>query len=151
MNKNFPRSSLIPYTLRTSDAVCNHKHHFKNILREVIGYLELRAKDDRERFVWFSVGHLTEHCKRHKKRGGAQYNERSVQFALSYLRRKHFISKRLERKRGGVLREGVIVTPHDALFQRTKLLCEFIGRKAPGRWRRDAATRSWYWISKETL
>jgi hypothetical protein len=148
MNKNFPRSSLIPYTLRTSDAVCNHKHHFKNVLREVIGYLELRAKDDRERFVWFSVGHLTEHCNRYERDA---YKERAVKYAIAYLRRKHFISKRLERKRGGVLREGVIVTPHDALFQRTKLQCEFVGRKSPGRWRRDPATRSWYWISKETL
>jgi hypothetical protein len=148
MNKNFPRSSLIPYTLRSSDAVCNHKHHFRGVLREVIGYFELRAKKDRESFVWFSEAHLVEHCKHYK---GEKYYERSVRYAVSFLRRKHFISKRLVRKRGGVLREGVIVTPHDALFQRAKLLCEFVGRKAPARWRRDSDTRSWYWISKETL
>lgn len=148
MNKNFPRSSLLPYTLRSSDAVCSHKHHFKNVLREVIGYLELHAKGDRERFVWFSVENLTEHCNRYKRDA---YKERAVHYAIAYLRRKHFISKRLKRMRGGVLREGVIVTPHDSLFQRTKLQCEFVGRKAPGRWRRDPETRSWYWISKETL
>lgn len=148
MNKNFPRSSLIPYTLRTSEAVCNHKHHFRGVLREVIGYFELHAKDDRERFVWFSIADLTKHCNRYKS---AAYQERAVKYAIAYLRRKHLISKRLERKRSGVLREGVIVTPHDALFQKTKCLCEFVGRKVPGRWRRDPATRSWYWISKETL
>jgi hypothetical protein len=148
MNKNFPRSSLIPYTLRTSDAVCNHKHHFRGILREVIGYFELRAKGDRERFVYFSVGHLTDHCNRYKSDA---YKERAVKYAIAYLRRKHFIIRRLERKRGGMLREGVIVTPHDCLFQKTSRQCEFVGRKAPGRWRRDPATRSWYWISKETL
>jgi hypothetical protein len=148
MNKNFPRSSLLPYELRSTDAECSHKHHFRNVLREVIGYLELHAKKDRERFVWFSIEDLTKHCNRYKRNA---YKERAVNYAVAYLRRKHFISKRLKRKRGGSMKEGVIVTPHDCLFQRTNKLCEFVGRKAPGRWRRDPETKSWYWIPKDML
>jgi hypothetical protein len=40
------------------------------------------------------------------------------------------------------------VTPHDSLFTRTKKLCEYVGRRAPGVWRRDPETRSWYWLQK---
>jgi len=148
MNENFPRS-LVPRPLRTADAECSHKRHSSGVVREVVGYFELHAKNDRERFVWFGVDDLVEHCKRYKGEG---YKKRAVEYALKFLRRKHFISRRVQRRRGGVLRNGVIVTPHDSLFKRTKTLCEFVGRlNAPGRWQRDPETRSWFWVPKGDL
>jgi hypothetical protein len=43
----------------------------------------------------------------------------------------------------------LIIAPHDALYKRTKCLCEFVGRRVPGFvHRRDPATRSWYWVQK---
>lgn len=149
MNENFPRSFL-PKTLRTYDAECGHKGHCTGVVREVIGYLELRAKDDPERFVWPRVDHIVDHCTHCK--GGPHYSERIVKAVLAFLRRRHAISHRLKRRRNGAMREGFIVTPHNSLFKRTKNLCEFVGRlKAPGKWRRDPETRSWYWVPKGLL
>lgn len=148
MNKEFPRS-LLPYTLRTADAPCNFKHHGRGVVREVLGYLDRLAENDRERFIWPGVDNILKNCKRYK---GKPYSKRSVEYALTFLRRTHIISRRMERPRGGVLRSGFIVTPHDSLFIRTKNLCEYGGRlKAPGRWRRDPETHSWYWLVKGAL
>jgi len=148
MNENFPRS-LLSKTLRTSNAECSYKGHCSGVVREVIGYLDLQARRDHERFVWTGVDNIVEHCKRYK---GKAYGKRAVEYALNFLRRKHAISHRLERRRGGVLRQGVIVTPHDSLFNRHGCLCEVVGRlKAPGKWRRDPETRSWFWVPKGLL
>ena len=147
MNQKFPRS-LIPRELRTTDAECSHKRHCWGVVREVLGYLDLQANRDTtgERFVWCSVGDIVEHCRRYK---GAAYGKRAVEYSLAFLTRKSVVSRRLERKRGGVMREGYIVTPHDALYLRTKNICEFVRRRKPGYvWRRDPATRSWYWVQK---
>ena len=147
MNQKFPRS-LIPRELRTTDAECSHKRHCKGIVREVIGYLELQAKRDHtgERFVWTGVANVVAHCKRFE---GDAYGERAVKYALKFLKRKHIISSRVFRRRNGAMREGLIIAPHDALYKRTKCLCEFVGRRVPGFvHRRDPATRSWYWVQK---
>jgi len=145
MNKKFPRS-LHPKELRTTDADCNYKTHCRGVVREVIGYLELRAKDDVDRFVWFSIDHLIEKCHRYK---GPKYGERAVKYALKFLRQNHIISKRLTRTRQGVAREGVIVAPHAALFAREGRMCSFVGRLkrgTTGTWQRDPETRSWFWV-----
>jgi len=147
MNVKFPRS-LIPRELRTTDAECSYKRHCKGVVREVIGYLELQAKRDHtgERFVWCRVDGIVEHCKRYK---GEEYGERAVKYALKFLKRKHVISSRVFRHRKGAMREGFIVTPHNALFISTKRLCEFVGRNVPHtHFRRDEKTRSWYWVPK---
>lgn len=159
MNRKFPRS-LLPKTKRTADAPCGFKPHCKGIVREVVGYLEnlLVKFPDEERFVWFEIETLRAGCHRFDKtpkeegkpkKKGDPYERRAVLYALKYLRRKYIISSRVKRTRHGVAREGVIVAPHDALFVHTGKLCQYVGRKVPKtHWRRDAATRSWYWVPK---
>ena len=155
MNRKFPRS-LLPKTKRTADAPCSFKPHCKGVVREVIGYLEnlLARFPDEERFVWFEVETLRLNCRRYHEdehgkpdKKGKLYERRAILYALKYLRRKYIISSRLKRTRHGVVREGVILTPHDALFSHTGKLCEYVGRKVPKtHWLRDAETRSWHWI-----
>jgi hypothetical protein len=41
------------------------KSHFTGAAREVIGYYEMLAAKDPERFVWCSVADIVEHCKRY--------------------------------------------------------------------------------------
>jgi hypothetical protein len=150
MNKNFPRS-FHPRTLRTTTTECvSLKSHCWGVVREVIGYLELHAKDDCERFAWPHVDDIVKHCARYK---GENYNKRAVEYALRFLQRKHAISHRIKRRRYGVLRSGWIVTPHDALCARTEpRLCTPVGRaKAGGTWQRDPESRAWFWIQKGTL
>jgi hypothetical protein len=151
MNTKFPRS-LIPRSLASPTAVCGYKRHCKGVVREVIGYLELQAKRDKtgERFVWPHVDTIVEHCSRYK---GADYGPRAVKYAIKFLRRKHVISSRVFRFRNNAMREGFIVTPHEACFIRSKppgkCICTFVGRHVPHtHFRRDEKTRSWYWVPK---
>jgi hypothetical protein len=147
MNEKFPRS-FIPRELRTADAECSYKRHCRGVVREVIGYLDLQAKRDAtgERFVFCHVNDVVAHCKRYK---GEAYGKRAVEYALGFLLHKHAISRRLKRRRAGALREGWIVTPHDALFTRAKSICSYVGRKVPEtRYRRDPVSRSWFWIQR---
>jgi hypothetical protein len=154
MNKNFPRS-LHPKRLRTTDAPCSHKGHCGGVVREVIGYLEhLVSLPDsgRDHFVYASVSTILEGCKRYAlDKKGKVYKRRAVEGALAFLMRRKLISHRLKIKRRGVLRDGYVVTPHEALFVRTGTLCEYVGRLKPGTvgvWQRDTETRSWYWVKK---
>jgi hypothetical protein len=102
---------------------CSHKRHFRGVLREVIGYLETHAQNDRERFVWAQVDDIIEHCYRYK---GKRYEKRQIENALNVLRSMWLVSGVVKRVRGGVEREGRIVTPHRALFCRSMNYCTYV-------------------------
>ena len=151
-NKKLFLRSLKSKQLRTTTATCSYKEHCRGVVREVIGYFELRAEPDPDRFVWFETSHLVAHCFKFPKKAGKHYSLRQVAYALKFLRRHNVISERLSRTRHGVTYEGVVVAPHDALFRREHLWCMFAhGRAKPGTvgvWQRDPDTRSWFWVRK---
>jgi hypothetical protein len=103
------------------------QNHFKGVVAEVIGYLEMMAKRDpfRQNFVWSRIDDIIEHC---NKGGREKYSRRSVEYALTFLRRLWIISGVVERQRpnghGEVqLFAGRIVTPHEAFCERRKHVC----------------------------
>ena len=105
---------------------CTLKRHFRGGLREVVGFLDLLASKDPERFVWPHVSTIVAHCRKFGKKD--QYNERWVQYALAYLRSRHMISSRVTRLRNGMWHEGFIVADHDGLTdQPTKTACIYMG------------------------
>jgi hypothetical protein len=143
------------------DEACSHKRHFRGILREVIGYLDMHAQKDREYFVWAEVSDIVEHCQRYH---GKRYQQRQVEYALNVLRRMWLVSGVVKRVRGGVEREGRIVTPHRALFLRVGTInrCMHVGplKKIPGQRTMWTVERSFRgenrasflcWQSTETL
>jgi hypothetical protein len=103
--------------------LCSHKRHFRGVLREVIGYLDLLAQADREFFAWATVGDIAEHCQRYH---GKKYGKRQIENALNVLRQMWLVSGVVKRVRGGVEREGRIVTPHRALFCRCMNHCTYV-------------------------
>lgn len=145
MAKETFRDSFKPHHLLKSDAVCSLKKHYLNVLREVVGYLELLASNDPQRFVWPSVPDIVKHCTKYSK-GRTPYEQHQVENALRFLRDQNVISRRVERERLGVMRRGFIVTPHDSLCVRTKNCCEFKGQlKASGNWEAEAGIPGTWW------
>ena len=147
MPKETFRDSFRPHHVLKTDAVCGLKKHYKNVLREVVGYLDLLASNDAERFAFASVPNITKHCNKFSK-GRAPYQQRQVENALEFLREQFVISGRIERKRLGTVRSGFIVTPHDALCARTKNCCEFKGAGfVPGtKFQTKPGARCWWWV-----
>jgi hypothetical protein len=80
------------------------KSHFTGAAREVIGYYELLAAKDPERFVWCSVADIIEHCKRYGTK--VKYSERAVR-RVRWAAEKAGILVPAERDRHGV-RSGYI-------------------------------------------
>jgi hypothetical protein len=100
------------------------KHHFRGVLAEVIGYLDLLAKRDYaingEWFVWAQVEDMVAHCNRYNK--GKRYSRAAVEKALAYLRALRVVSGAIERgrmNRAGEMQvfTGRIVTPHHVLCE----------------------------------
>ena len=150
MPKETFRDSFRPHHVLKTDAVCGLKKHYKNVLREVVGYLDMLAGNDPERFAFASVPDITKHCNKFSK-GGAPYKQRQVENALEFLRAQFVISGRVERQRLGLLRSGFIVTPHDALCLRAKNCCEFKGAGfVPGtKFQTMPGARCWWWVQDD--
>jgi hypothetical protein len=135
--------------LKSADEPCILQHHYRGWLREVIGLLDLWARNDPERFVALYGGvdavvqccHWYQQPKKHPSKS-------MVEKVLKELRSRYIISKPLIRVRDGVECVGFIVTPHDYLAQRqTPTTCVLKGQlKTAGRWKRDPvleATGKW--------
>src|SRR5277367_3659745 len=82
-NRTF-RDSIVPTVHLKGDEVCSLKRHYRNVLREVIGWLEHKAKLDPGRFVAFTIPSLTKACNRYKDK--SPYKQRAVEYAVSFLR-----------------------------------------------------------------
>lgn len=112
------RDSIVPSVYLKPEESCSLKRHYRNILREVIGWLDHKANLDPERFVAFTVPSLTKACNRYKTH--EPYKQRQVEYAVAFLRDERAVSGPLERVRNGRARRGVIVAPHDGRFGRSR-------------------------------
>ncbi len=95
-------------------------------MRELVGYLDLLASNNPQRFVYASVDALREKCHRFNQ-PDAKYSKRWIEAALRELRARHVISARL--MRWGM--EGVIVAAHQHVVRVECGRCHFIGMAAP--------------------
>lgn len=92
---------------------CSLKRHFKGCLRQVIGFLDLLAARDPERFVWATPQAIQERARKWKD-GGSTYVRSQIYLCLQLAEQFHIIEP-AERMRGGYLRKGHIVVAHDAI------------------------------------
>jgi hypothetical protein len=152
--------------LRSSDEMCSLKLHFTvgSPARQLVGYIELLAAKDPERFVFAKVPSIIGHCEKTYK-GAETFSRATAYFVLDFLRKQHIISETQTRRRkvGYFMREqrGFYVAMHDTVCCRgtaedvnkfqaliggapclvhseTKV-CQFVGQlKAPGTY--DAPT-----------
>ena len=75
---NRGRESFTPVVRLKSHRPCNHKHHYRNCYREVIGLYDLLASRDPERFVFISMAGVVKFCNRRK--GKIPYKTRQVEY-----------------------------------------------------------------------
>src|SRR5579883_1651856 len=84
------------------------KNHFLGCAREVIGYLDILADNNSDRFIRPRVSNIVAHCNRFKNKGkGAGYSQTTVERCLRALRDSGLIKKQ---KRNGKI--GYIVMNH---------------------------------------
>jgi hypothetical protein len=139
MNSRRFAHSFVPIVSLKAGEECTLKRHHRGALREVIGFLNMLANNDQERFVFPEVDAIVEGCKKYASK--TVYDARIIKYALAELRARHIISKRLTRIRSGMERLGFIVAPHDCLAVRSGSQCNFEGQlRAPGRWERSPGT-----------
>jgi hypothetical protein len=122
---------------------CRLKDHFFGGHREVIGYLDMLASRDKERFVFPHVPTIVAHCKKYQTK--ELHGQSWVEKILRDLRRWHIISTRVTRVRNYKELRGVIVAPHAALTERKPAatatgkgtVCVYVGQRwSVGRWER---------------
>jgi hypothetical protein len=106
LTKNFK-----PYVSLKNGKPCSLKRHYRGALRQVVGYLDLLANKDPERFVWVSITNIREHCKDYSR--DRLYGRRVISDCKQALVEQGIISRnRVVRLRKGVWREGFIVRSH---------------------------------------
>jgi len=119
---------------------CDHLRHFRNVVREVVGYLEHKAAKNDSRFVWAFVKTITRWCNQYQK-GRKPYSKRQVEYALKFLEELGIIIRIRKMKWHGGIRHGYIVGHHDAgcfrvghtcIFQRGGLSNFFAGLNSKG-------------------
>src|SRR5882757_5050147 len=71
------------------------KRHYRGALRQVVGYLDLLATKDPERFVWPSISDIQKHCRDYKR--GGLYSVRIVSYCKEALIAQGVISNRVWR------------------------------------------------------
>lgn len=147
MNK--PRSFAGSFCRVTHDKEkCGLKNHYRGAMREVVGFLDMLAANDPERFVYCGVNAIQQHCKKYQSQ--KLHTKSWAEKLLAELRRRHVVSGRLVRVRRHEEVVGFIVAPHSCL---TELMadgsCIFRGPvRMCGRWQRtgDAGPGSvLYW------
>jgi hypothetical protein len=111
------------------DSVCSLKRHYRGAVREFIGYCDLLASQDPERFIWASVSDIAEHCTDYKNK--KPYCLRIVKYCKTSLRAKNIISGQIARVRNGVLRTGFILQAHGEVTERRENKCHFAAQVAP--------------------
>src|SRR5258705_7263505 len=69
--------------LKNSEVCSSLKRHYRGALRQVVGYLDLLATKDPERFVWPSISDIQKHCRDYKR--GGLYSVRIVSYCKEAL------------------------------------------------------------------
>jgi hypothetical protein len=107
----FPKGFRPAVKLRKPDYSCSLKRHFRGVLREVIGVLDLWAANNSQRFVFASVSGVQKECNNFRK-GKKHYSLRAVKYALRYFRM-HGVLRPAVCEMDGKDRLGYIVASHD--------------------------------------
>ena len=119
--------NFVPEVELKKGDTCSLKRHFRGCTREVIGYLDLLAKNNPQRFAYCRVVNIVKHCKRYK---GKKYSKSMVEVSVAYLRQHWFITTEVElRVNYGIERPGFFVLPHDLLFRRAGNVCSLLDRE----------------------
>jgi hypothetical protein len=108
---------------------CKLANHYRGAMREVVGFLDLLASNDPERFVFCSVDAIHQHCKKFQSK--ELHGKRWVEKVLRELRRRKIISARVQRWRNFRNTDGFLVAPHAAITCRMTneegSFCVFMG------------------------
>ncbi len=121
--------------LKPGEICSSLKRHYEFCAREVVGYLDMLATNDPERFVWPHVPTIVENCNLRRKTK-KEYGRRQVNYVLALLRLQRVLTD-AERVRGGVLRQGWIVAPHNAVTVVEDNCCDLQGQH---HWEREIET-----------
>lgn len=140
-------NSLIPMRKLPRDgSPCKLKRHFKGCLRQVIGFAELMASRDPERFIWVNDAFF-----RHaRKWSGGYYSRRQVQRALSQAEQVGILGP-AQRVRHGVRLQGFLVHDHDDISYREDGYCILPLRQHGYAIRRKGQKRSTFSVMTEVL
>jgi hypothetical protein len=92
---------------------CALKNHYRGAMREVVGFLDMLAARDPERFVYCGVDAIQRHCKKFQSKN--LHSKTWVEKVLAELRHRHVVSRRLVRVRRYEEVAGFIVAPHSCL------------------------------------
>lgn len=122
--------SFTPVVNLKRGETCSLKRHYRGALHELIGYLDLLAQKDPERFVFAHMDTIISACSKFKSK--KPFRERAIKYALAELRLRFIVSKRLMRSRFGREMEGFIVAPHDSLALQHDHQCRLRGQALGG-------------------
>jgi hypothetical protein len=128
------RSQKIAVRLR-GDTPCALKRHFKGCLRQVVGYLDMLASRDHERFVWPGWQAIREHTRNYAT--GKIASRSQVYFWLDIAEQMHILTP-ARRNRGGCIRDGYIVLDHDAIAMQSRKGCSFSAARLKAELKRRA-------------
>jgi hypothetical protein len=129
---------------------CSWKRHFRGCARDLIGYVDLLAKNNRNRFVMSHVPAITEGCNGRYRKNEKPYSKSMVEKTLALLRDHKIVSERMKMTIDGVEREGFVVASHESMTIRYPRVCVVAGiGKGPGTfvndiWVPDASSAEWF-------
>src|SRR5882757_9654863 len=144
------KSNFKPRVAIKKSEVCSWKRHFHGCARDLIGFLELLAKNSPDRFVIASVPGLTKGCNGKYRENKTPYSKSMVEKTLLLLREHKIVSRRVKMHRDGVERDGFVVADHKSMTVRYPLVCVVAGLgKGPGTWVdgiwvKDAESSEWF-------
>jgi hypothetical protein len=112
-DKNYGARSIRPEVKLHANKPCGLKKHFRGCFRQVLGYLDMLATDDEERFVWAGWKSILQHAQKWKEEERT-YSRRQVFFWLREAQKLGIIEP-AKRVRSGFVRSGFIVKSHATL------------------------------------
>jgi hypothetical protein len=140
MDRKKPNRGVQSFTksvpLKPGETCHSLKRHYKNCYREVVGFLDMLAAKDVERFAWPRVSGIVKRCNKYRK-NKERYKQRQVKYVLAMLHCEPVVITDAERVRGGALRRGWLMAPHSALTLVENGCCDLIGQR---HWERQIET-----------
>src|ERR1700740_2202747 len=87
--------SIRPEVILKKQSSCSLKRHFQGCLRQYVGYVDLLAAKDPERFVWASERNIARHCLKYSggKPDEKPYEGRTARYCKQFLRERGIISE----------------------------------------------------------
>ena len=111
--------SIHPVAVKAGRPCDSLKRHFAGYLRQFVGYVDLLARHDHERFVWAQTKDIGDHMVNAFK----PPSRRTTMFCRAKARELGIIGGQHMRFRAGRMREGFIVAKHDSIMSVTGNVC----------------------------